>query len=251
MTREAQRDRARTASSKELFSLIHDADESILNEILDNPHLEPPHLIAILRSPHISSHVVQHIVQHTEWVRLYRVKAALVLCPATPYTIASQMIHDLFWRDLAQASLNYSIDPRLRRIAEQIILQQLEHLAVGERKALIRVASRNLLVHLRNIEQHPKVLVALLQNPRLVEEDLLAVLSRTQIPIEFIRTLAGLPQWVMREQVRLAVLRHPHTPTHVAVQLTRNLDRAQLRRLLNDPKIRPTIKQTLQHLFKL
>ena len=249
--RESPVDRARKATASELYPLIRRADDRVLDAILENPACEPSHVILILRRPHLDRRIVQKVLDRSDWVEYYQVKAGLVLCPATPYPVSTRLIHDLFWRDLAKVAQDFHLDPRLRRTAERRILQQLEQLSLGERMTLMRIATRNLLAHLRNLEHHPKVLIAMLRNPRIVEEDLLAVLNRPEIPVEFIRTLAGKPHWVMREQVRTAVLRHPHTPTHVAMQIARKLHRSQLRKLLADPKIRATIKQNLRFYFKL
>ena len=245
------RDRIRFANAAELFRLIRDADAATLHAALDNPNCEPAHILMILRHPHADEQTVHRILQHPEWLSHYKVKAGLVNCRTTPLHEAMRFIDELFWFDLVQVSLNYRVDPRLRRMAERRILMQFEQLAVGERMTLARIASRTLLIQLRNIENHPKVLISMLRNPRLMEEDLLVLLSRPGLPVEFIRKLATLPQWALREQVRMALLRHPHTPTHVAIQIASHMTRGQLRRLLDDPHIRTTVKQNLRHRFKL
>lgn len=241
----------RNLGSSELLRLLSHADDDVLLAALENPNCETIHILQILRNPRISERTVKRILSRSEWMGHYKIKAGLVNCRVTPVHEAMRLIDELFWFDLARISLNFRIDPRLRRKAERRILNQFEELAVGERMTLARMASRYLLTQFRTIENHPKVLISLLKNPRLVEEDLLVMLSRPALPVEFIRSLAAMPQWALRESVRLSLLRHPHTPIHVAMQIARYMTRGQLRQVINDPRVRTTIKQNIRHRFKL
>ena len=251
MTDDGRLEEVRSAPKEKLSLWIQQGDEQVLHAVLDNPNCEPFHAILILNNAYVTEAVVQRVLDHPDWMSHYKVKVALVNCRATPFSVASRLVYELFWRDLAMLALNFRVDPRLRRTAERLVLQKLEEMSVGERMALAKIASRNLLVHLRNVEREPGVLRNILRNPRLVEEDLLALLSRPRLPVEFIRELVQHPEWAYRENVRMAIFRHPHTPTHVALQLARRMKANQVRRLLQDPSVRPTIKRALKRHFRL
>ncbi len=239
---------ARTAPVEKLWVVIQQATEEVLLAVLENPACEPFHVVAVLRSPRVTPAVTERVYADSRWLRHYRVKVALVHCRATPYAISSQVIYELFWYDLAQVALNPRVDPRLRQMAERLVIQKLEEMAVGEKMALAKVASRGLIVHLRNTRQEAGVLLNLLRNPRLVEEDLLALLQAPQLPVEFLRTLAALPQWSNRPAVRMALLRHPHTPVHVVAQLIPRLQPSEVLQLLQDSAPRPIVRRLLREL---
>lgn len=240
---------ARTAPGDRLWAILHGANEEVLLAVLENPACEPFHVIAILRSPRVTPAVTERIYADSRWTRHYRVKVALAHCRATPYAVASQVLYDLFWYDLAQVALNPRVDPRIRQMAERLVIQKLEEMAVGEKMALAKIASRNLIVHLRNVRSpEASVLLNLLQNPRLIEEDLLALLRNPQVPVEFIRALAGVPQWCNRPAVRMAILRHPHTPVHVVARIIPQLTPSEVEQLLQDRAPRPIVRRLLREM---
>lgn len=242
---------ARTAPAEKLWVVIQQATEEALLAVLENPACEPFHVLAILRSPRVTPAVAERVYADSRWLRHYRVKAALVHCRVTPYAISSQVIYELFWYDLAQVALNPRVDPRIRQMAERLVIQKLEEMAVGEKMALAKIASRNLIIHIRNTRREAGVLLNLLRNPRLVEEDLLALLQAPQLPVEFIRALAALPHWCNRPAVRMALLRHPHTPVHVAAQLIPRLHPSEVLQLLQDSTPRPIVRRLLRELRRI
>ncbi len=96
-------------------------------------------------------------------------------------------------------------------------------LTLGERKALARRPSRDLLVKVIR-DPHPDVVRILLGNPRLTEDDLVRLCARRPIAPEVLREVARSPRWVVRYRVRLAILRNPHTPLDLALPLVAGLN---------------------------
>ena len=68
-----------------------------------------------------------------------------------------------------------------------------------------------------------EVLLALLDNPRLTEEQVLVLLSRPNLPQETIRELSYREPLVRSYRVKLAMARHAHTPRSVSLPLLRHL----------------------------
>lgn len=88
--------------------------------------------------------------------------------------------------------------------------------------ALAREASAQdiaFLVH----EPNEAVLLALIENPHLDESHIRILLERLDITGNVIGALALKTQWFKSEEIRYAVVAHPHTPRHVAVSLVRQL----------------------------
>jgi len=68
---------------------------------------------------------------------------------------------------------------------------------------------------------HPsqEVLEAVLENPRLSEQHLLVLLSRRDLRREILARVAQNREWMSSYAMKLAVLRHPRTPRHLALPL--------------------------------
>ncbi len=230
-----------------LIERIRHANEEELIRLLEaESELQSVHIQMILNHPYSSQRVVEKLLEHSEWISHYRVKVALVQCARTPFHVAMHYIYDLFWRDLVQVSLNYRIDPRLRLSAERLILQKLEEMAVGEKMALAKIASRRIITFLRQHETDYRVLIQLLKNPRLVEEDIIVLLSRPELHPAFIQELVRKPFWAMRQQVRRSILKHSKTPLTVAQKILSRLSPQEIRLLANDPSIRAPIRFAIQ-----
>ncbi len=96
-------------------------------------------------------------------------------------------------------------------------------LTLGERKALARRPSRELLAKVIR-DPHPDVVRILLGNSRLTEDDLVRLCARRPIASEVLREVVLSPRWVIRYRVRVAILRNPHTPLDLALPLVAGLN---------------------------
>ena len=68
-----------------------------------------------------------------------------------------------------------------------------------------------------------EVLLALLDNPRLTEEHVKVLLSRKGLGRNILAEIAGRQRLLRAYAVKLALVRHPHTPRHVSLVLLRHL----------------------------
>jgi hypothetical protein len=66
-------------------------------------------------------------------------------------------------------------------------------------------------------------LLALLENPNFDEPDVVHLLERLDLSSKLLSAVADAGKWTSNEGVRLRLARHPHTPTHIAVALLRQL----------------------------
>ena len=101
-------------------------------------------------------------------------------------------------------------------------------LSLGERKALARRPDRRKFDALLR-DPHPAVIENLLQNPRLTEEDAVAIAARRPGSAEVLLALALHPRWSTRTRVRLSLVLNPHTPPEIAVAMTCLLMNQELR----------------------
>ena len=131
------------------------------------------------------------------------------------------------------------VDPTVRRAAERLLRQRLDGMSTGEKISLGRRSPRTVFAALLE-DPDPRILRALLGNPRLLEHDAVKVASDGRSRPEVLSFLASHPVWGRRRSVREALVRHPRTPVPVALGLVSRFPRRELTRLIRDaavPKI--------------
>ena len=239
----------RTASPEALTLALATAPPPYVEGALSNPALDPAHLLIALKNPSISGPLIVRISRQKAWIKPYEVKAAIVLHPKTPRAVAMNLVTFLWWRDLVRVVDRTVLPPPLRRTAERILSIRLQELAVGEKVTLARIASRGLIPALRG-EEDPLIIRALLHNPRLLEEDALAIAcaGRTSGPV--LRVLAEDARFAPRPAVQKAIARHRETPVAVALHIVQGLSTRDLKDLVRSPRVPGLVKVAAQRLLE-
>jgi len=219
-------------TSEELFSVVCGANKSHLLLCLANPRINEDHILSLLRNPHITQEIIQSVYER--FGKSYKVQFSIVNCVKAPYILAMRLLPSLFWNDLIRISGNYRLFPPLRRIAENYLRDKVSGLTVGERKTLARTAPRSLIGLLKN-ETEPSVFACLLRNPRLIEEDVVPLVTNELTPTPILETLATDRQWTNRYSVRLALVRNAKTPLRLRLHLLSRLQKADLQALVKTP----------------
>jgi hypothetical protein len=221
-----------TSSSEELYSLVCSANKTHLLLCLSNPKITEDHILSLLRNPHLTQEIIQAVYER--FGKSYKVQFAIVNCAKAPYTLAMRLLPSLFWNDLIRICGNYRLFPPLRRIAENYLKDKVSGLTVGERKTLARTAPRSLIGLLKN-EIEPSVFACLLQNPRLIEEDVVPLIASELTPAPILETLAADRQWTNRYAVRLALVRNAKTPLRFRLAFLSRIHKHDLQALIRTP----------------
>jgi hypothetical protein len=133
----------------------------------------------------------------------------------------------------------------LRRFADELLISRVASITLGECISLARRSSEMvagaLLLH-----RETAVWQAALQNPRLTERAIIKALSRTAATSAFVVFLSRDPKWASRAEIRLALLRNPHTPPERAAEFARELPAAQLRDALHSSRLSEEVKEFLR-----
>lgn len=109
-------------------------------------------------------------------------------------------------------------------------------LTLGERKSLARSHARDALTLLVR-DPHPDVVAILLDNPHLVEDDVVRIAAQRPGAALALARVAEHERWSTRYAVRRALVLNPATPMHLAVRLATTLRPADLRELAGDPLV--------------
>lgn len=182
----------------------------------------------VLRNPYVTAEVIEALLGARRLLASYDLRSAIARHRRTPESVALRFISGLFWRDLLEIAVDVRISPAVRRVAEKYLVRRLGRLATGEKIAIARRATAEVLAHLR---QDPSVLVikALLENPRLTEPTLLPmVASETTLP-RVLDLVASNPRWGTRYDVRVALSRNPSAPFRAIFDILPRLRQRDLR----------------------
>jgi len=231
----------RTAPAEALALELAVAPLPYLEGALDNPSLHPDLLLIILKNRSVTTSLIQRISRHASWLKPYDVKSAIVQHPKTPRPIAMNLVQFLWWRDLARIADHAVLAPPLRRAAERLLSIRLQELALGERISLARIASRGVITMLRR-QDHPMVIRALLKNPRLLEEDALAIAGTNGTPGPVLQALAEDARFSTRPAVQKAVVQNHATPPSTALRIVQGLSTRTLKELAHAPNVPQLVK---------
>jgi len=152
------------------------------------------------------------------------------------------LISGLFWQDLVRVGLDTRIRPLVRRAADQRLGDRLSELAIGEKVVIARSASVSVVQRLRH-DPNPRVIAAMLENPRLTESALLPLASSdTAIPA-VLEVLARDQRFGARYTLRQALSRNPRLPVQAALANLVGLRKVELAAVASDPRLASQVRQ--------
>jgi hypothetical protein len=218
--------RLREAGPEELLALVRERAAE----------LSPVAVRHALHNPYVTAEVIGEVAAQARLLAFYEVRRDLARCRVTPETLALRLVAGLFWADLMTIGLDARLHPRLRRAADQHLMARLPALAVGEKISIARRAAPAVLVKLRH-DPTPRVIAALLDNPRLTEGILAPVVHAETTPAPVLELIAADRRWGMRYPVRLALARNPATPLGAALRLLPLLHKVDLKAVAGDPRL--------------
>jgi hypothetical protein len=114
-------------------------------------------------------------------------------------------------------------------------------LRLGERVTLAKIATPGLLVALL-ADPEPRVIQALLTNPRLREQDLLVAIRSESASRALLEETASSFRWRDAYNVRLQLVLQPRTPLGVALGQLSSLRGRDLTRVAETKSLRPLLK---------
>jgi hypothetical protein len=164
------------------------------------------------------------------WSERPRLLARVVTSPRATRALGLRLVGGLQWRDLAEVALTARVSAAVRFRAESLLRDGLADMRLGDRVTLSRLATPALLPELLR-DGEPRVIEAVLQNPRLREEDLVAALRRDDVPRPLVEGALESHRWRASYAVRLALVLQPRTPLPLALQQISGLVPRDLRRV--------------------
>lgn len=204
--------------------------------------LEGTMLRQILRHPFLGAKAIQLLLDDRQMVGSYEVRRELASHPKTPDARAMQLVSTLYWRDLARLSSESRVRPTVRRAAERRLAERLPGLSAGEKIAIARRCGAGLVTRIGQ-DPNPRVIQALLDNPRLTEGALLQLVSRDSARPELLALVARDRRWGVRYRVRVPICRNPNTPVATVLAQLAALRKLDLKKVADDPRLASAVRR--------
>lgn len=237
---------ARSASADQIKILVHDANETTLLALLENPNFEEPNVIQLLERLDLTPKLLSAVVDTGKWASSERVRLRLARHPSTPRRIALALLRQLFLFDLVSVSLQPSAPADVRRAAEGIILTRIPHLPVGEKLTLARRGPSRIAGAVL-AEGHPQAIKLALGNGLLTESQVLKVLAKPDVRERVVIAIAQHAKWSCQYNVRLGLMRSAHTPAPIVLDMLPNLAVRDLKEIATLESLAPHVKKYIQH----
>lgn len=228
----------------ELYRLLREAGSEELADLVREraEELTPSAIRHALRNPYCTAEVVERIAAERRLLSAYEVRRDLARHPRTPEVLAHRFVPGLYWRDLMEIGLDTRLPPTVRRAAEQQVIARLPQMSLGEKMSLARRASLGVLGHLRH-DPSPRVVDALLDNPRLTEGVLAPLAANPSTRPAVLELIASDRRWGVRYPVRLALVRNPSTPLDTAWRILGTLRKTDLKPVAADPRLPDALRR--------
>ena len=214
--------------------VISELDSSELMALVRERQLDDLEVLQVLRSPFCTAQIAELIAADPKLLDAHTVRERLAGFPGFTFSRALDMLSTLPWASLLSLSQTPRTPPVVRRQAERHVLSQVVSMTLGEKIALARRAHRAIFPTLISGGDE-NVLTALLDNPRLVENDILVMLNTAAPPPGFFTELARHRKWGQYFRVRRALVECAHSPLPLALSVLVQLPTSELRRVIARP----------------
>lgn len=228
--------------------VIADLDSHELLELVTAGSLGEVEALQVLRSPFCTPQIANLIAANRRFLSLHAVRELLAGFPGFSFPRALDLMATLPWVSLLGVAQAPRSPPLIRRHAERRLVAQLPTMSLGEKIALARRAHRALFRDLTACGDL-QVLLALLNNPRLVENDILVIVNTQAAPPEFLSELARHHRWGRYRAVRRAIVESPSTPLPLALSLVVELPPGEMRQLLDRAALADGVRAAIRALL--
>ena len=208
--------------------------------LLDHAEADEAHILALLRKRELATPVIEAVARHDRWNKRQVVRGAIVSHMKTPRTLALRMLSLLLWREQLRVATNIRLAMPLRVAAESRLKERLPELELGEKISIAHSAPPGLIPVLAACN-HERIVQSLLRNPRMSEQEVVALVKRETTSAPVLRVVAQSERWVVRPSVRTGIVSHRNTPVHVALTLVSRMPRRTLVALVKNNELRPVV----------
>lgn len=213
------------------------------------PTLNEDLALALLNRRDLAAETLEQFSQNPAAMKSRKVCVALVAHPRTPRHFALRLLRQLYTFDLMSLALHPAVAADVKRLADDQLVARLASVTLGERLTLARRGSQTVAAALL-LDKEPRVSHTALENSRLTEGAVIKALLRPNAGGAFVEAVCHHAKWSVRREIRLTLLRSPHTPLANALEFARALPPPLLRDILHASRLPEKIKTYLRNTLK-
>src|SRR5208282_5744237 len=173
-------------------------------------------LLALLQHRDLPPETLEEISRNALAVKSRKISVALASHPHAPRHLVLRLIRQFYTFDLMRFTLHPAVAADLKRVADDQLIARLASVTLGERLTLARRGSQFVAAALL-LDKESRISHTALENPRLAEGAVVKALLRPN-GSAFVEAVCHHPKWSLRQEIRLALLRSPHTPLARALE---------------------------------
>jgi hypothetical protein len=202
--------------------------------------------LALLERRDLAPESLEQLGHNTAAMRSRKICVALVAHPRAPRHLALRLLRQFHTFDLMKFALQPAAAADLKHVADERIVARLASITLGERLTLARRASRTVAAALL-LDKDSRVSHTALENSRLTEAAVSKALVRPNAPAAFVEAVCHHPKWSLRREIRMTLLRNPHTPLARALEFARTFPPPLLRDVLHNSRLPDNVKTCLRN----
>jgi hypothetical protein len=216
----------------DLERLVHDSSPEILTAVAADARLTEDLALALLNHRDLPREGLEALSKNGPLMRQRKVRIAVVKHPHTPRHLSVPFIRHLYTFELMQVALLPSVQPDVKRVAEEVLISKLASISSGERITLARRSSGRVAAALL-LDREDRIMQAALTNPQMTEIFIVRALKVEHGTELLAPAVSRHQKWSYRNDVKAALLGNRHTPSgrviHLAAELPINLIKDVLR----------------------
>jgi hypothetical protein len=217
--------------------------EDSLQAVLQGASLNEDLALALIKRNDLPPEALE-LLSKSAAMKSRKVRLALAEHPKTPHHVSLPLVRHLFTFELMQVALAPVTPADVKLAAEQALIHRLETVSAGEKLSLARMGSGRVAAALL-LDSEPRVILTALDNARLTEAAVFKALTRSDTPARLVQAVCHHPQWSLRREVRVALLRNENTPLARALEFVRTLPAPLAREVLQASRLPANIKAHL------
>lgn len=231
-------------SAEQLLALLHSRVPEELVAAAASRLLTEDLALAFLNRRDLPGRALEEISKNASVMKHRKVIVAVVGHPRTPRHVAMPIARHLYTFELMQIALGPAIPADIKVAAEEAIVARLETISSGERLSMARQGSTRIAAELLH-DPEERIFMAAMMNPRLTEVWIGKALRKKDVRPEFVRAVCKHEKWSLRRDLRLDLLRNPHTPFAFAISFAQSLPTQQLREVLRQSELPENVRSYL------
>lgn len=227
---------------------IADLTSDELMELARGGALDDFEILDVLRNPFCTPQIAELFASSRDSLGTRAIREKLAGFPGLSNAQAISLLGSLPWSSLLAVAQTPKTPPLVRRQAERKLILQVPTMSLGEKIAMARRAHRTLFPALI-AGRDDKILTALIDNPRLVENDLVVLINTGKPPVDFIVAVARHHRWGKTYGIRKAIVECRLSPLPLALSVLVQLPKSDQKRIAEREDIADRVRSAAAALW--